>query len=54
MGEAPGVSRLPENLVAARVATPGFVWLSLTHRPRFYRAMVTVPHAQQEAKAKRF
>ncbi|GAC1474001.1 MAG: hypothetical protein NVSMB9_23590 [Isosphaeraceae bacterium] len=29
-------------------------WLSLTHKPRFYQAMVAVPHAQQEVKAKRF
>jgi hypothetical protein len=30
------------------------IWLSLTHQPRFYRAIVQLPHAQQEAKAKRF
>ncbi len=33
---------------------PGAVWLSLTHRPNFYRALVEVPRAQREAKAKHF
>lgn len=46
-------------LIGAAVATviaaiPIAVWLSLTHQPSFYRAMVIVPHAQQEEKAKRF
>jgi len=41
-------------LAAALAATPVLVWLSLTHKPRFYRAMVAVPRAQQEVKAKRF
>lgn len=36
------------------VVVPALVWLSLTHKPQFYRAMVSVPHAQQEVKAKRF
>jgi hypothetical protein len=42
------------TLVAVLAAAPALVWLSLTHKPRFYQAMVTVPHDQQEAKAKRF
>ncbi len=36
------------------LATPGGAWLSLTHQPRFYRAIVQVPRAEQEVKAKRF
>ena len=36
------------------IAVPGAIWLSLTHRPNFYRALVEVPVAQREAKAKRF
>ncbi len=36
------------------LASLGGAWVSLTHQPRFYRAIVRVPHAQQEAKAKRF
>jgi hypothetical protein len=42
------------TLAAALAAIPGLGWISLTHKPDFYRAMVTVPREQQEAKAKRF
>src|SRR3954451_7325253 len=41
-------------IVAVLVAVPILAWVSLTHRPRFYQAMVQVPRAQQEVKAKRF
>src|SRR5262245_9439336 len=42
-------------LVVAPVgAVPVTIWVSLTHRPQFYRAMVQVPREQQEAKARRF
>ncbi len=41
-------------IATALVALPGAIWLSLTHRPNFYRALVEVPLAQREAKAKRF
>jgi hypothetical protein len=41
-------------VMAALAAIPGLAWVSLTHKPDFYRAMVTVPRAQQEAEAKRF
>jgi hypothetical protein len=40
--------------VAVLVAAPGAVWLSLTHQPRFYRAIVQVPPERQEEEAKRF
>ena len=33
---------------------PGAVWLSLTHKPTFYRALTNVPREQLEAKAKHF
>ncbi len=33
---------------------PGALWLSLTHQPTFYRALVEVPRDQREAKARRF
>jgi hypothetical protein len=41
-------------IVAALVAVPATIWMSLTHQPQFYRAMVQVPREQQEAKARRF
>ncbi len=36
------------------VAAPGLAWLSLTHRPDFYRATVTQPKAEREKEAKEF
>lgn len=42
------------TLVAVAVAAPGLAWLSLTHTPSFYRAMVAVPRGRQEAEARRF
>jgi hypothetical protein len=33
---------------------PGLVWISLTHQPQFYRAMVQLPREQREVRAKRF
>jgi hypothetical protein len=43
------------GLALALLATvPGLVWVSLTHQPRFYRAMVRVPRAQVQAEAKSF
>jgi hypothetical protein len=43
------------GLVVLLVVTiPGLAWISLTHQPGFYRAMVRLPRAQREAKAKRF
>lgn len=35
-------------------AVPALIWMSLTHQPRFYRAMVTIPRAQRQEGAKRF
>lgn len=35
-------------------ATPALIWVSLTHQPRFYRAMVSIPRAQRQEGAKRF
>ena len=43
------------GLALALLATiPGVIWVSLTHQPRFYRAMVRVPRAQVRAEAKSF
>ncbi len=44
------------GLVASlAVIIPGLAWLSLTHEPTFYRALVAnVPREQREAKAKHF
>ncbi len=43
------------GLALALLATiPGAIWVSLTHQPRFYRAMVRVPRAQVQAEAKSF
>lgn len=36
------------------IGVPAAIWLSLTHQPRFYRAMVQVPRERQEEEAKRF
>jgi hypothetical protein len=52
----PGKRLLTIGLVTGAVllAVPAAFWVSLTHKPRFYRAMVQVPRAQREVKAKRF
>src|SRR6187549_2857605 len=42
------------SVLAAITAVLGGVWISLTHRPAFYRLMVQVPPAQRAEKAKRF
>jgi hypothetical protein len=36
------------------VGIPVAIWLSFTHQPRFYRAIVQVPRERQEEEAKRF
>jgi hypothetical protein len=36
------------------VAIPGLIWVSLTHQPGFYRAMVQLPREVRAVKAKRF
>jgi hypothetical protein len=42
-------------LLAALMAAPVVVWLSLTHKPTFYRQMVSQPRGQQQEKeAKQF
>jgi hypothetical protein len=41
-------------LLGLVVAIPGAIWVSLTHRPFFYQAMIAVPQEQSEVKAKRF
>jgi len=41
------------TVTAVLAAVPALVWVSLTHQPGFYRAMVGVPHEQREARAKR-
>jgi hypothetical protein len=42
------------TVVAVLVGAAALFWLSLTHEPSFYRAMVRLPRAKREAKAKRF
>jgi hypothetical protein len=43
------------GLVASLVLiVPGAVWLSLTHKPTFYRALTNVPRAELEGKARHF
>src|SRR4051794_16575744 len=42
------------TVIAALAAAPGLAWLSLTHTPHFYRAMVAVPPERRAAEAKRF
>ncbi|MGE3820643.1 MAG: hypothetical protein AB7I30_14615 [Isosphaeraceae bacterium] len=44
------------GLVVAAIlaAIPALFWASLTHRPSFYKAMVVLPRAQREEKARRF
>ncbi len=43
------------GLIVLLVATiPGLAWVSLTHQPGFYRAMVQLPRGEREVKAKRF
>jgi hypothetical protein len=42
-------------LTLALLATvPAAVWVSLTHKPKFYRAVVQLPREQREVKAKHF
>src|SRR3954463_2648702 len=36
------------------VTIPGLTWLSLTHQPDFYRAVVRVPREQRTVRAKQF
>lgn len=45
---------IASTVAAVTAAAPGLAWLSLTHTPNFYREMVAVPRARQEAEAKRF
>ena len=40
--------------VAALASLPGLAWLSLTHKPGFYREMVKQPRVNREKEAKRF
>jgi hypothetical protein len=42
------------SLAGVLAGVPAALWLSLTHQPKFYRAMVAVPHAQSQERAKRF
>ena len=35
-------------VLAVLLAVPGLAWLSLTHKPTFYRAMVAVPRGARE------
>jgi hypothetical protein len=43
------------GLILLLVATvPGLIWVSLTHQPDFYRAVVRLPREQRAVKAKRF
>jgi hypothetical protein len=35
-------------------AIPGLIWVSLTHQPGFYRAMVQLPRGERAVKARRF
>ena len=41
-------------LFLVALAAPGVLWVSLTHQPRFYRTMVSVPPEQRQERAKRF
>src|SRR5262249_39101425 len=40
--------------VAILAATPAAIWLSLTHQPSYYRAMVRRSREQREGKARKF
>ncbi len=42
------------SVLAILILIPVAGWLSLTHQPRFYRVMKSLPRAQREAKAKHF
>ena len=42
------------SVLATLALLPVVGWLSLTHQPRFYRAMKALPRAQREARAKHF
>jgi hypothetical protein len=54
------LSTLRKRVIIAGVAVslclivPGAVWLSLTHKPTFYRALTNLPREQLEARAKHF
>jgi len=41
-------------ILSTLVAVPALIWVSLTHQPHFYRAIVQVPRAQQAEKARQF
>ena len=41
-------------LLAMLAALPGLAWLSVTHKPDFYRVTVLIPKAEQEKEAKEF
>jgi hypothetical protein len=46
---------LISGLILLLLATiPGLAWVSLTHKPGFYRAMVRLPRGEREVKARRF
>src|SRR4051794_2126564 len=42
------------GLILLVATVPGLVWISLTHQPGFYRAVVRLPREQRAVKAKRF
>jgi hypothetical protein len=42
------------STLALLVAIPCGVWMLLTHKPKFYRAMVKIPRAQRQKEARRF
>jgi hypothetical protein len=42
------------TVLSGLLAVPAAVWVSLTHKPSFYQAMVRVPRAQQHDQARRF
>src|SRR6516225_1312718 len=44
---------LGSGLLAA-VGVPAVLWLSLTHRPKFYQAMAEIPRERRQSGARRF
>lgn len=42
------------SLLVALAALPGLAWLSLTHKPAFYKVMVRLPKEEREQEAKEF
>jgi hypothetical protein len=38
------------SILGLLLAIPGAIWISLTHKPAFYRAMIKQPRAQQKAR----